>query len=175
MLSSLPHIVIKQLDTDKVLHTMSSSTWQQFAYFRTLVHDASDTNIIEVEFCDDIQPFWDFLKKSYCKQDLVDFTLRVKHYCIMFGMEENCLLSGRLDFLLTSAALTLCYSPEFIATYESFQKSPTPQGIESFVHNLHVRDKWKKYCIKIMHTHDIQDPRNYNKMKAEFSQMEFDI
>lgn len=174
---SIPVIVIKKIDSDIVLHTMGPSTWKQFAYFRNIVHDANDTNKIEVEFADDFQPFWDFLKNVTCKHDPVDFALSVKQMCIMFSIEPKSLLAGRLDMLLTSAALKLSCSSEFIANYESFESlskycnSSNTTGIDSFIKNLSVREKWKHYCIQMMHTDDVEDPRIYDTMKSAFLDM----
>ena len=173
---SIPVIIIKKIDSDLILHTMGPSTWTQFAYFRTIVHDANNTNKIEVEFADDLQPFCDFLKNVTCKHDLVDFALSIKHMCIMFGIEPKSLLAGRLDMLLTSAALKLAYSAEFMANYESFQSlskycNNSNTGIESFLNNLSVREKWKHYCIQMMHNTDVEDPRIYDTMKSAFLNM----
>lgn len=165
-----PLIIVKSMSEDKIICMMGPTTWKQFAYFRNIVHDA-DSDQIEIYFSDDFECFWKFIDNDFNKNDIVDFALNVKSTCALFGMEESTIFQGRLDSLLTTAALKLSSSPEFIATYESFY-TMKKIGIETFVHYMNIREAWRRYCIEVFHAIEFEDPRNFKKMRDKYLELE---
>ena len=109
-----PYIFVKS--GEEVVYKMSRMTWSNFSYFKMIVYDhmqkENPSNIIEIEFIDDVEDFWKFLKNDFPKEK-VDFSLNVKTICITFGIVDNKnIFWGRLRELLTEAALDYFHKME---------------------------------------------------------------
>ena len=151
-----PYIFVKS--GEDVVYRMSRITWSNFAYFNTIVHDHVNkenySNIIEIEFIDDVDDFWKFLKNDFPTKK-IDFSLNVKTICITFGiLDNNNIFLGRLKHLLVESAL------EYFSILEkTFPLYSLDYSFSNFSNTINYKKKVQQAVIKLFTEITLEDPR----------------
>lgn len=151
-----PYIFVKS--GDSIIYKMSRITWCNFGYFNAIVHDHvnkdSYSNIIEIEFVDDVDDFWKFLKNDFPSQK-IDFALNVKTICITFGiLDNNNVFLGRLKHLLFDSALE-----HFSNLEKTFPIYPLNYNFSNFSDTINHKKKVQEIVIKMFTDITLEDPR----------------
>tara|TARA_B100001989_G_scaffold200828_1_gene149261 strand:+ start:3644 stop:4144 length:501 start_codon:yes stop_codon:yes gene_type:complete len=151
-----PYIYVKS--GEDVIYKMSRITWSNFAYFKMIVQDhlnkENPSNVIEIEFIDDVSDFWKFLKNDFPKEK-VDFSLNVKTICITFGILDNKnIFWGRLKQLLLDSALEYFHKMEI-----NLLLYPLNYNYNNFVENMNIRKQIQYSIVKQFTEITLEDPR----------------
>lgn len=150
-----PYIFVKS--GDSIIYRMSRITWSNFAYFKMIVQDhlnkENPSNIIELEFIDDVGDFWKFLKNNFPKEN-VDFSLNVKTICITFGILDNNIFMGRLKQLLLDSAIKYFHKREI-----NLLLYPLDYNYNSHIENMNIRRKTQQSIIEKFLEISLDDPR----------------
>lgn len=151
-----PYIFVKS--GNDTIHKMSRLTWSKFAYFRAIVHDHTNkenaSDIIEIEFVDDINDFWKFLRNDF-PESKIDFAQNVKTICITFGIvNDKNIFWGRLKQLLLESALEYFHKMEI-----NLLLYPLNYNYNNFVENMNMRKQMQNFLIKKFTNITLEDPR----------------
>lgn len=106
-----PTVTFRDAEGSDPVCVMSSVMWNQFSYFRAIMHDATNADEavcnVDVTMPTDFHDWLFFVAGNLhegIKRDEVDYALNVRESCTSFGLIPHTRIDGRLQHLLRCTA-----------------------------------------------------------------------